>query len=196
MGGRTDYPFNRAWKIGCRNDERTFPLGACNRGQTAALIRPEHLINGIVKRAHSPLHRRIAIEGAETVVMQKRRARPDADQSRNPVKTGAAPRSFEAVITFCERIVNFDLTDRRCLLVVLGGELLPYLSPRRIVLQSARGVSLQQGNRITGVGGKKVVIEKVRLHHFLARPAKEFFVMGPARKGFRTTFDAISWAFT
>src|SRR5260370_18300812 len=106
MGGRTDYPFNRAWKIGCRNDERTFPLGACNRGQTAALIRPEHLINGIVKRAHSSLHRRIAIEGAETVVMQKRRARPDTNQSRNPEKTGAATRTFEPEITFSQRTVN------------------------------------------------------------------------------------------
>ena len=75
---------------------------------------------------------------------------------------------------FIERIVKFDLVERRQFLVGLRREVVPDVTGLGVGPEGAGGVGLDFRQRIALLVGEEIVLEKIRLHDRGAEPGLAF----------------------
>ena len=124
------------------------PFSLANSAILVALLGPEHLLDGILERAHPRLDRRTPFERPDRIVLQERRGRPEADERRRPDVAAAAGRQRIVVLGARDRMADLDRADRRQLSCTTADEKLSQMLPRMALVAS--GLQALMPSSVTG----------------------------------------------
>src|SRR5258708_9135115 len=96
------------------------------------LLRPKHLLDGILERRKPASHGGIGIKLSHAVVQQKRSSGPQTDQRRRTSIAASTGRHLVSPLFTGVRVIPSDGAHRRQILVCLPGKIVPHLATPRI----------------------------------------------------------------